>query len=379
MSIRPVFRVASAGLDPRDLRLIEIVFRHSQYNKYDFQMLEDLNLTRTDILIANPGNPVGLDALTAVGSCSRRIPSVSAVPRGAQTTARHSITIDRLTLQLLPILNRVVEVEMLEPPTAGAEQPLGDELTDIYCDGAAPVLAEIPTLNRQPDPASQPLSAGRFPRRRPQSGQSPCGQPSNGQSSNGQLLSPVVDRPAMTTASASETAANAIAHAADRAASDGHHRHVSQPYLPQAGQAAQPPSRARLQALIADPSVAAQQQLARALRRIGLEVQCVASAADALQSLAAQHVDLVITERGLTDTDGFDLVRQMRTQIAYRYTPVLLLRSRLHVMDATRARIAGNVAVLTKPLTRQQLESVVRETLRNSVILDDLSELLSPG
>ena len=39
MSIRPVFRVASAGLDPRDERLIEIVFEHSQYNRYDFRMI----------------------------------------------------------------------------------------------------------------------------------------------------------------------------------------------------------------------------------------------------------------------------------------------------------------------------------------------------
>jgi twitching motility two-component system response regulator PilG len=147
---------------------------------------------------------------------------------------------------------------------------------------------------------------------------------------------------------------------------------------PPSGAADHSPARVRLQALIADPSAAAQQQLARALRRIGLEVQCVVSAAAALRSLAAQHVDLVITESGLADADGFELIRRMRTQNAYRYTPVLLLRSRPHVLDATRARLAGDVTVLTKPLTRSELESVVRETLRNSVVLD-LNEFLSPG
>jgi hypothetical protein len=49
------------------------------------------------------------------------------------------------------------------------------------------------------------------------------------------------------------------------------------------------------------------------------------------------------------------------------------------VLDTTRARLAGDVVVLAKPLTRTELESVVRRTLRNSVILDDLNELLSPA
>ena len=126
MSIRPVFRVASAGLDPRDVRLIGIVFQHSQYNKYDFRMLEGLDLGGFDILIANPVDPRGLDAIASLPGASRRIPSLSAVPRGAQATARYSVTIDRLTLQLLPTLNRLVEEERLEPailPEAALAQP----------------------------------------------------------------------------------------------------------------------------------------------------------------------------------------------------------------------------------------------------------------
>jgi len=111
---------------------------------------------------------------------------------------------------------------------------------------------------------------------------------------------------------------------------------------------------------------------------MGLEVHCVSGVAAALQRIAAQYTDLVITESGLSDGDGFELIRRMRAQSAYRYTPVLLLRSRLHVMDATRARLAGEVTVLAKPLTRQALEALVRQVLRKSVILDDLSELLSP-
>jgi two-component system chemotaxis response regulator CheY len=139
-----------------------------------------------------------------------------------------------------------------------------------------------------------------------------------------------------------------------------------------------PPARARLQVLVVDPSTAAQQQLVRALARMGLEVHCVSGVAAASKRIAERYTDLVITESGLSDGDGFDLIRRLRAQPAYRFTPVLLLRSRLHLMDATRARLAGEVTVLAKPLTRQALESVVRQALRKSVILDELSELLAP-
>ena len=98
-----------------------------------------------------------------------------------------------------------------------------------------------------------------------------------------------------------------------------------------------------------------------------------------MQRIGTQYTDLVITESALADGDGFELIRRLRAQAAYRYTPVLLLRSRLQVMDATRARLAGEVTVLAKPLSRQALEALVRQALRKSVILDDLSELLSPG
>jgi sigma-B regulation protein RsbU (phosphoserine phosphatase) len=111
---------------------------------------------------------------------------------------------------------------------------------------------------------------------------------------------------------------------------------------------------------------------------MGLEVHCVEGVQAAMQRIGAQYTDLVITESALADGDGFDLIRRLRAQAAYRYTPVLLLRSRLHVMDATRARLAGEVTVLAKPLTRQALEALVRQVLRKSVVLDDLSELLSP-
>ncbi|HWS75266.1 MAG TPA: hypothetical protein VN324_09015, partial [Quisquiliibacterium sp.] len=133
MNDKPVFRVGASGLDPRDWRLIEIVFRHSQYNRYEFRLSTQVDADSIDILIANSVDPEGLQALARIRASSRHVPVIAAVPRGAASSARHAISIDRLTLQLLPILNRVVELELLA--------------TAASADGDAPAA---------PAPAAQP-------------------------------------------------------------------------------------------------------------------------------------------------------------------------------------------------------------------------------
>ena len=100
MEDKPLFRVGAAGLDPRDSRLIEIVFKHSQYNKYEYQLTTSLEHGAVDILIVNSVEPEGLQALALIRSSGRTIPVIAAVPRGAPSSARHAISIDRLTLQL---------------------------------------------------------------------------------------------------------------------------------------------------------------------------------------------------------------------------------------------------------------------------------------
>ncbi|MGE0800930.1 MAG: response regulator [Lautropia sp.] len=449
---RPVVRIASAGLDPRDVRLIQIVFEHSQYNKYDYRMLDVLDLTQTDILIANPADPAGLDAMSAVGARARAraIPTVAAVPRGAQTSARHSIAIDRLTLQLLPILNRVVERENIELGAVDVP-PLSDELTDIHTDAqpADPVrAATVGTATATDAPAAAAGSGtidpagGRSAQRLPPPPQVRSLEPlASGRVA--EVIARATSRAAEVAAAHASEVAEATAAAASRAAGrtagrtaeraadrggaepgadsatvtapaaprmpypvdpgpatrpinddppQGERRAQPRPAPPSAERPVDPlpaaearaaPSytapRLRLLALAVAPSPVAQQQMKRALRRIGLEVQCAVGSAAAIQLASRQYYDLVVCEQGLTDGDGFDLIRRMRQIPAYRFTPVLLVRSRSQPLDSARARLAGDVVLLTKPLSRGALEHVVRDTLRHTVIVDDLNELLVPA
>ena len=616
MSIRQVFRVAVAGLDERDVRLIEIVFKHSQYNRFDFQLLPQPDPLQTDILIANPANASGLDALSALRALSRDVPAVSALPRGTQAAARHAITIDRLTLQLLPTLNRVVEIEGLEgrqeasgdPGTAGA----GDKAR-----GTAETSAEIAALTErlvQPIPASVRVDPAASDRTEPAARPAPAAHPApagaglraGGRSdartgasdperptshalrrrrSDARLTtrldagsvalpsatgafssptpgsplsvgSPAVARQPRTTkpqgpsqagpsspvsspsalrsrraggvrvASRNDatraprtgaaalvdaglpgipTVATRIAIPGDFAAASGTESEVdvfatldldalfaaatlpgpsvreasavgdaatsqdargngviavnidagasssgepaqvattrrpdvvarrdeaapAEPLASTAGgstaigrvawragrrlleelavpeidplparaavplstplsrpwtQAEDAPRRGThaylLQILVADPSLAAQQQLVRALQTDGVGLQCVSGASAALQLAAERQFDLVITEYNLADVSGFHLIKALRQRAGYRSTPILLLRSRSGLLDAARARLHGDVLLLNKPLTKAELQVVVADALRRSLVLDDLETLYSDG
>ncbi|MBK8764120.1 MAG: hypothetical protein IPM01_05660 [Burkholderiaceae bacterium] len=170
MEEKPLFRVGAAGLDPRDSRLIEIVFKHSQYNKYEYQLTTSLEHGAVDILIVNSVEPEGLQALALIRSSGRTIPVIAAVPRGSPSSARHAISIDRLTLQLLPILNRVVELELLSPETRPMGLP-GSPAPEWQASRSSRRRSRLPPRPspRRPagcPPLAQPPPKGRRPPRR---------------------------------------------------------------------------------------------------------------------------------------------------------------------------------------------------------------------
>ncbi len=125
MSVKPSFAVAVVGLDPEHLRLIAIVFRHIQHNRYLFRLVSPDTLDTADVLIARVSDADGRAALDRARLLRRPRASIGVVAAGDAAPGRHAIEIGQLVRQLLPILNRVVEIEGLvrritEPVTDGA-------------------------------------------------------------------------------------------------------------------------------------------------------------------------------------------------------------------------------------------------------------------
>jgi CheY-like chemotaxis protein len=146
MQDKPQFRVGTAGLDPRDCRLIEIVFRHSQYNRFIYRLAPSPQPGAVDLLIVGAADPSGLHTLARLRAGGRALPAVAVVPRGAPVPAPPlvAIALDRLTLQLLPVLNRLVETELLAPPRPVGAEPLAPATR------AGPVTVAAPPATASP-------------------------------------------------------------------------------------------------------------------------------------------------------------------------------------------------------------------------------------
>jgi PAS domain S-box-containing protein len=118
-----------------------------------------------------------------------------------------------------------------------------------------------------------------------------------------------------------------------------------------------PPSLAGLRVLVVDDEPDARELLAAILDRAGAEVRVAASADEALTALEPAPADVIVSDIGMPDTDGYAMIRAIRTrQIA---TPALALTAYARYEDRQQALGAGFQAFVAKPVDPRELVRLV--------------------
>jgi CheY-like chemotaxis protein len=368
ISNKPRFRVAVAGLDLRDVRLIEIVFKHSQYNRYEFVLVNHIAVGEVDLLIANAHDSDGNAAIGALRQSEVHIPVIAAVPRGESSSSKHAISIDRLTLQLLPIMNRVVELDLLSPETepmdpgarssmAAAERqarsnvPQFDPL-GMHLPKSNPVK-EIPKFNVPVNPAHSDSLVGRAGAKLLAA--NPAGEVQLGRNHQAPAQ-PVATSPTRVAPTAS-------------APSGMKPNLVAFPGAKKAGEA--------LRVLVVDDSPTVRQQLGGALEKMGFIVDLAATGSDALKRLETNHFDLALVDVIMPEMDGYKLTREIKKDKKRKGMPVIILTSKSSPFDLARGALAGCDSFLTKPVPLKALQEAIVKHLRKSLAIDDLSSLLN--
>ncbi|HZY19176.1 MAG TPA: response regulator [Ramlibacter sp.] len=113
--------------------------------------------------------------------------------------------------------------------------------------------------------------------------------------------------------------------------------------------------------LAVDDSASMRQMLAYTLRTGGYEVVEAVDGADALGKLAAQAVDIVLTDQNMPVMDGLSLTRAVRADERWRRLPVLMLTTETDEAVKQAARVAGATGWLTKPFEPQRLLQVLAQ------------------
>jgi CheY-like chemotaxis protein/nitrogen-specific signal transduction histidine kinase len=98
-------------------------------------------------------------------------------------------------------------------------------------------------------------------------------------------------------------------------------------------------------------------------RMSGAEVRCVPSAADAIDALQKWRPDVIVSDIGMPERDGYDLLREIRAMEATASIPVIALTAYARPEDREAAERAGFDAFVPKPADPARLRGAVAEVL----------------
>ena len=116
--------------------------------------------------------------------------------------------------------------------------------------------------------------------------------------------------------------------------------------------------------LLVDDHLDTARAMGRLLKRWGCEVQTADSVAAALKVADTSQFDILISDIGLPDGSGLDLIRQLKTKYPVRGIAVSGFGME---EDLSSSRRAGFAEHLVKPVDLGQLETTIRKLLANPI------------
>jgi chemosensory pili system protein ChpA (sensor histidine kinase/response regulator) len=120
-----------------------------------------------------------------------------------------------------------------------------------------------------------------------------------------------------------------------------------------------PASRARRRVLLVDDSVSVRKFVGQMLERAGFAVVTANDGADALQCLADETFEVIVTDLEMPRLNGYELLRDLRRRPATRQTPVVVLTTRAGEKHVSLARQLGVQHYMAKPVDEQAFVRLV--------------------
>lgn len=115
--------------------------------------------------------------------------------------------------------------------------------------------------------------------------------------------------------------------------------------------------------LIVDDVADVTEMIAFFLKHAGFEVTTANSAQDALHITAASHFDLIISDIGMPEMNGYELAESLRNRDDYSHTPLIAVTGYTEYDHSGRSLRAGFNAHLTKPIDPAQLLEIITKLL----------------
>lgn len=117
----------------------------------------------------------------------------------------------------------------------------------------------------------------------------------------------------------------------------------------------------RKSALVVDDVADVTEMLAVVLTHAGYSVVTAASARAALKAARERQFDVVISDIGMPEMNGYQLAREMRTMPGYETVPMVAVTGYSMFDDRERSTKAGFTAHMTKPIDPRALLDLIEQ------------------
>ncbi len=115
--------------------------------------------------------------------------------------------------------------------------------------------------------------------------------------------------------------------------------------------------------MTADDSASIRQMVSFTLSQAGYEVITAEDGKDALNKLNESTANMLITDLNMPNMDGIELIKQVRSNQAYKFMPIIMLTTESQDSKKQEAKKAGASGWIVKPFKPDQLVGVVKKVL----------------
>ena len=112
--------------------------------------------------------------------------------------------------------------------------------------------------------------------------------------------------------------------------------------------------------LTVDDTASMRQMISFTLNSVGHEVIQASDGKEALKLLEGKKVDLVIADVNMPNMDGITLVKSLREQPDYKFTPILMLTTESQESKRQQGKVAGATGWIVKPFNPDKLVDAIR-------------------
>ena len=120
--------------------------------------------------------------------------------------------------------------------------------------------------------------------------------------------------------------------------------------------------------LVVDDSISIRKYVQRFLDRSGYEVETATDGMNALEELAKQKYDAVVTDLEMPVMHGYDLISEMKRNPAFTSIPIIVLTSRAGEKHRQKAMDMGAQDYLVKPFEEQEMIEALKRLLAGAAL-----------